>query len=107
MAWPVSPQWVQSYTVPTTGTYTLTARVSKRVLNVNSVERPQQAIVIKDGLTTLLTIPHADIPLGGETTVSVPVTLTGGDHALFLSLAARTSYGSYGYVYGFRLVSIK
>lgn len=107
LAWPIAPSWSQSFMVPADGTYTLAVTVSKREWNANSIERPTQAVVIKDGLTTLATIQHTDIPLGGETTLTVPVTLAAGPHTLFLSLATRTGYGTFGNVYGFRQVSIR
>lgn len=106
-AFPVNPNWWSGITIPEAGVYTLTATVIKQAWNANTSERAQQAVLIKDGLTTLLSIPHLALVPGVEQTVTVEVPLAAGAHTLSFATAMRNSYGTYGYLYRLTSLSVQ
>jgi hypothetical protein len=89
-AYPVNPTWWQTVQVPAS----------------NTQESARQTVLIKDGLTPLLTIPHASLAVGQTRSVTVPVTLTAGTHYLYVGLGVALQYGAYGYRYDFSKVSL-
>jgi hypothetical protein len=105
-AYPVNPTWWQTVQVPVAGTYQLTVDVTKMVQASNTQESARQTVLIKDGLTPLLTIPHASLAVGQTRSVTVPVTLTAGTHYLYVGLGVALQYGAYGYRYDFSKVSL-
>lgn len=106
-AWPVNPQWWQAVQVPIAGTYNLTVKVTKSVQATNTAEAACQAVVVKDGLTPLLSVPHANLQVGVETPLTTTVHFTtAGVHYVYLGLACRTLYGAYGYRYDFNEVTL-
>lgn len=106
MSAPANPQWWQAVQVPVAGTYQLTVQVTKGGGTYSTSENVKQAVVIKDGLTVLISEPHANLTPGVTKTLTVPVTLTAGAHYLYLGTAARTLSGKVGYAYSFSQVKL-
>lgn len=104
MVWPITPSWSKPVWVPVAGVYTFSITITKvRQADVIN-EPPLLKVVVNDGLTPLLSVPHVDLPVGVPTTRSVTVPLTAGAHTLYIKLSQNvvpTSYGNYGFLYKF------
>lgn len=106
LASPANPQWNQTFAVPVAGSYELTLIVTKTASPGATVtENASQAAVIKLGSTPVITVPHADLPVGVPTPVRATVWLPAGYSTVWLGTAVRISNvapaGTAGYRYDF------